>query len=218
MTESHLHLRQAGTVNGAPRVGTVHDIAELASFYSEPPQGVRVNMIFSADGAATARAEDYGPVRLTEIQQAQRHREGRTKPPPIAVISGTGELPTRLVSNPDQPPLLVTCAESPVHDVVGDQRCGVLVAGEGSVDVVRAIALLRSHGLSRILCEGGPTLLDELVTADAVDEICVTLAPKLVAHQPVGLRRPPSQLPIPTMLRLEHALNYGDYVFLKYRG
>jgi riboflavin biosynthesis pyrimidine reductase len=112
---------------------------------------------------------------------------------------------------------LVTCAESPVHDVVGDQRCGVLVAGEGSVDVVRAIALLRSHGLSRILCEGGPTLLDELVTADAVDEICVTLAPKLVAHQPVGLRRPPSQLPIPTMLRLEHALNYGDYVFLKYR-
>jgi riboflavin biosynthesis pyrimidine reductase len=250
MTESHLHLRQTGTVNGAPRVGTVHDIAELASFYSEPPQGVRVNVIFSADGAATfggragplssetdqqllkilrgfadvvlvgaatARAEDYGPVRLTEIQQAQRHGEGRTKPPPIAVISGTGELPTRLVSNPDQPPLLVTCAESPVHDVVGDQRCGVLVAGEGSVDVVRAIALLRSHGLSRILCEGGPTLLDELVTADAVDEICVTLAPKLVAHQPVGLRRPPSQLPIPTMLRLEHALTYGDYVFLKYR-
>ncbi|MGD1111308.1 MAG: pyrimidine reductase family protein [Mycobacterium sp.] len=250
MTESHLHLRQTGTVNGAPRVGTVHDIAELASFYSEPPQGVRVNVIFSADGAATfggragplssetdqqllkilrgfadvvlvgaatARAEDYGPLRLTEIQQAQRHGEGRTKPPPIAVISRTGELPTRLVSNPDQPPLLVTCAESPRHDAVGDQRCGVLVAGEGSVDVVRAIALLRSHGLSRILCEGGPTLLDELVTADAVDEICVTLAPKLVAHQPVGLRRPPSQLPIPTMLRLEHALTYGDYVFLKYR-
>jgi riboflavin biosynthesis pyrimidine reductase len=187
MTESHLHRRQAGTVTGTPRVGAVHDIAELASFYSEPPQGVRVNMIFSADGAATfggragplssetdqqllkilrgfadvvlvgaatARAEDYGPVRLTEIQQAQRHREGRTKPPPIAVISRTGELPTRLVSNPDQPPLLVTCAESPRHDAGGDQRCGVLVAGEGSVDVVRAVALLRSHGLSRIPVRG----------------------------------------------------------------
>jgi len=59
--------------------------------------------------------------------------------------------------------------------------------------------------------------LDELVTADAVDEICVTLAPKLVAHQPVGLRRRPSQLPMPIMLRLEHALTYDDYVFLKYR-
>ena len=168
-------------------------------------------------GAATARAEDYGPVRLTEAQQAQRRRHGRIKPPPIAVISRTGELPTRLVSDPDQPPLLVTCGQSPARpDVVGNQRCGVLVAGEGSVDVVRAIALLRSHGLSRILCEGGPTLLDELVDADAVDEICVTLAPKLVAHQPVGLRRRPSQLPMPTMLRLEHALTCDDYVFLKY--
>lgn len=250
MTESHPHRCQTGTVNDAPRVGTVHDIAELAVFYSEPPQGVRVNMIFSADGAATfggragplssetdqqllkilrgfadvvlvgaatARAEDYGPVRLTETQLAQRHRNGRIKPPPIAVISRTGELPTGLVSNPDQPPLLVTCGQSPArHDVVGDQRCGVLVAGEGSVDVVRAIALLRSHGLSRVLCEGGPTLLDELVNADAVDEICVTLAPKLVAHQPVGLRRRPSPLSMPTMLRLEHALTYQDYVFLKY--
>jgi riboflavin biosynthesis pyrimidine reductase len=169
-------------------------------------------------GAATARAEDYGPVRLTEAQQTQRHRHGRIKPPPIAVISRTGELPTRLVSDPDQPPLLVTCGESPARlDVVGEQRCGVLVAGEGSVDVVRAIALLRSHGLSRILCEGGPTLLDELVDADAVDEICVTLAPKLVAHQPVGPRRRASQLPMPTMLRLEHVLTYDDYVFLKYR-
>jgi riboflavin biosynthesis pyrimidine reductase len=232
-------------------VGTIRDIAELASFYATPPHGVRVNMIFSADGAAnfggragplsgetdqqllnvlrgfadvvlvgaaTARAEDYGPVRLSEPQQAQRHRDGRTRPPPIAVISRTGELPTRLVSNPDQPPLLVTCAESPArYDVGGDQRCGVLVAGEGSVDVLRALALLRSHGLSRVLCEGGPTLLDELVDADAVDEICVTLAPKLGGHQPVGLGRRPSPLVLPTALRLEHALTYDDYVFLKYR-
>ncbi|WP_197083508.1 dihydrofolate reductase family protein, partial [Mycobacterium nebraskense] len=95
-----------------PRVGTVAGITELASFYADPPQGVRANMIFSADGAAafggragplscptdqqllkilrgladvvlvgagTARAENYGPVRLTDA--------GRTVPPPIAVIS-----------------------------------------------------------------------------------------------------------------------------------
>ena len=80
------------------------------------------------------------------------------------MISRTGELPTRLVSNPDQPPTVGDLrGVARVHDAGGDQRCGVLVAGEGSVDVVRAVALLRSHGLSRILCEGGPTLLDELV-------------------------------------------------------
>jgi riboflavin biosynthesis pyrimidine reductase len=251
MTASEHHRRQADTVNDSPRVGTVSDIAELAAFYDEPPDGVRINMIYSADGAAvfggragplssqtdqqllkilrgfadvvlvgaaTARAENYGPVRLSEAQQARRQHEGKSKPPPIAVISQTGELPTRLVSDPSQPPLLVTCAESAArHDRSSEQRCGVLVAGEDTVDVARAIALLRAHGLSRVLCEGGPTLLDELVDADVVVEVCVTLAPKLAASQPVGHRQQPSRRPLPAALRLQHALVYDDYLFLKYR-
>ncbi|MCV7413488.1 pyrimidine reductase family protein [Mycobacterium florentinum] len=234
-----------------PRVGAVSDVAELASFYAESPAGVRVNMIFSADGAAvfggragplsgqtdqqllkilrgfadvvlvgaaTARAENYGPVQLSDAQQAERNRGGRSKPPPVAVISRSGVLPTRLVSDPSQPPLLVTCAESAVwHNRNSDQRCGVLVAGEETVDVARAVALLRAHGLTRILCEGGPTLLDELVDADVVVEVCVTLAPKLAASQPAGHRRRPSRLPLPATLRLQHALAYDDYLFLKYR-
>ncbi|WAC94375.1 pyrimidine reductase family protein [Mycobacterium sp. Aquia_213] len=238
-------------MHDSPRVGTVSDVAELASFYAEPPDGVRVNMIYSADGAAvfggrvgplssqtdqqllkvlrgfadvvlvgaaTARAEDYGPVQLSETQQAERQRAGKSKPPPIAVISQTGELPARLVSDPSQPPLLVTCAESAArHNRSSEQRCGVLVAGEDTVDVARAVALLRAHGLSRVLCEGGPTLLDELVNADIIVEVCVTLAPKLAASQPVGHLRRPSRLPLPAALRLEHALAYDDYLFLKYR-
>lgn len=251
MTESHLHRQQTGTVQGAPRVGIVRDVDELASFYADPPKGVRVNMIFSADGVAafggragplsnqidqellqilrgfadvvlvgagTARAENYGPVQLTDAQRAMRHREGRSKPPPIAVISRTGELPARLVSSPDQPALLVTSAASAARHHAGDQACGVLIAGEESVDVPRAVALLADHGLRRILCEGGPTLLDELVESDTVEEICVTLAPKLAARQPMGQRpQPPSRLPAPTALRLEHALVYDDYLFTKYR-
>jgi riboflavin biosynthesis pyrimidine reductase len=251
MTASEHHRPHADTVNDSPRVGTVSDVTELASFYADPPEGVRVNMIFSADGAvafggragplscqtdqqllkilrgfadvvlvgaATARAENYGPVQLSETQQAQRHREGKTKPPPIAVVSRTGELPTRLVSDPSRPPLLVTCADSAArHDGSSDQRCGVLVAGEDSVDVALAVALLRTHGLSRVLCEGGPTLLDELVDADIIVEVCVTLAPKLAASQPVGHRRQPSRLALPAALRLRHALVYDDYLFLKYR-
>jgi len=91
-----------------------------------------------------------------------------------------------------------------------------LVAGENSVDITRAVSLLRANGMHRILCEGGPTLLDELVEADAVAEICVTLAPKLAASQPLGQRRP-SPLSVPIAMRLEHALVYDDYLFLKYR-
>lgn len=152
-------------------------------------------------------------MRLTDAQREQRHAEGRTAPPPIAVISRTGELPARLFSDPEQPPILVTCGRP---DVGHDPRRRTLVIGEDSVDVTRAVALLRAQGMDRILCEGGPTLLDELVEAEAVDEICVTLAPKLAGNQPVGRRRP-SRLSVPVAMRLEHALAYDDYLFLKYR-
>ena len=168
-------------------------------------------------GAGTVRAENYGPVRLTDAQQATRHLEGRTSPP-IAVIGRAGELPTRLFSSPEQPPILVTSAQvATQRDLIGDRPGKVLVAGAESVDVTLAIALLRAQGMHRILCEGGPTLLDELVDADAVTEICVTLAPKLAAHQPVGSRVAPSPLALPISMRLEHALVYDDYLFLKYR-
>ncbi|UXA04467.1 pyrimidine reductase family protein [Mycobacterium sp. SMC-2] len=223
-----------------PRVGTVAGVTELASFYADPPQGVRVNMIFSADGAAafggragplscptdqqllkilrgfadvvlvgagTARAENYGPVRLT--------RPGPT--PPIAVISRSGRLPSRLFGDPDRPPIVVTCAQAAAaRDDRGDGR-QVLVAGDDSVDVARGVALLRAQGMHRILCEGGPTVLDELVEADAVAEICVTLAPKLAASQPVGHRPTASPLAAPVTMRLEHALVCDDYLFLRYR-
>ena len=60
----------------------------------------------------------------------------------------------------------MTCARSAAWDDLGnDARRRVLVAGKDSVDVTRAAARLRAQGMDRILCEGGPTLLDGLVNA-----------------------------------------------------
>ncbi len=237
-------------MNESPRIGAIPSIFELAPFYADPPDGVRANMIFSADGAAafdgragplscptdqrllrimrgladvvlvgagTARAENYGPVALGDAARARRHHEGRAEPPPIAVVSRSGALPDRLFSNPDQPPILVTCARTAArHDLERDGLQQILVAGEDSVDVARAVAMLREQGMHRILCEGGPTLLDELVEADVVTEICVTLAPKLAASQPVGQRLHPARLPAPVTMNLQHALVCDGYLFLKY--
>lgn len=234
----------------SPRISAVPSIIELAPFYADPPDGVRANMIFSADGAAafggragplscptdqrllkilrgladvvlvgagTARAENYGPVILSDAAGDRRHREGRAEPPPIAVVSRSGELPARLFSDPERPPILVTCARTAAHYDPGDDRQHVMVAGDDAVDVLRAVAMLREQGMRRILCEGGPTLLDELVEADAVTEICVTLAPKLAASQPVGHRLHPARLPAPVTMSLEHALVCDGYLFLRYR-
>lgn len=232
----------------SPMVTEVGDVTELAGYYAQPPNGVRVNMIFSSDGAAafdgragplscaadqqllgalrgftdvvlvgagTARAENYGPVVLTEPQLANRKMRAQPNPPPIAVVSRSGFLPPRLRSTPEQLPILITCEQS-TATAATTSFSAVLIAGQEAVDVRRAVELLTAAGMPRILCEGGPSLLDELVEADAVDEICVTIAPKLAANQPIRTNPQSSPLHKPTDVRLDHVLIHQGYVFLKY--
>ena len=42
------------------------------------------------------------------------------------------------------------------------------------------IAALRERGLERIVCEGGPRLVGQLLAARLVDEICLTTVPRLL--------------------------------------
>lgn len=214
--------------------------------YRPAPKGLRANMIFSADGAAafqgragplsnasdyqlllalrayadvvlvgagTARAENYGPVRLRPDHLEQRRELGLgDTPPPIAVVSQSGRLPDRLLESPT-PPILITSTRS-AREL--ETPCRVLAAGADAVDVPEAIRLLNEQGMERILCEGGPTLLDELVDNDLVDELCVTLAPCLAGSQPLG-GGAPAGIAAPTSLRLAHVLAASDYLYLKYQ-
>ncbi|TQM11171.1 pyrimidine reductase family protein [Pseudonocardia kunmingensis] len=119
-------------------------------------------------GAGTVRAEDYGGVR-----------SGGT---PIAVVSGSAQLDpaSRLFTDTHVPPIVLTLASAP------HERRNLLAAAGGDIvaldrltpDLV--LAELARRGLHRVLCEGGPTFFGELVAADAVDELCLTVAPLLV--------------------------------------
>ena len=218
--------------------------------YRPAPEGLRANMIFSADGAAgfqgragplscpadqrllaalrayadvvlvgagTARAERYGPVRLLPEHRAQRIALGLSEqPPPIAVVSQSGRLPDTMFGS--TPPILITCARAARNNAaIQGTPCQVLACREDAVDIAEALTQLRDRGLARVLCEGGPTLLDELVANDLVDELCVTVAPRLAGCQPLG-RGATSALPTPTGLRLGQVLvTDDDYLFLRYR-
>lgn len=167
-------------------------------------------------GAGTARAEKYGPVRLSPEHHAQRRQLGLSEaPPPIAVVSGSGRVPDTILDSPT-PPILITSARG-AGQATRQSDCRTLVFGDDSVDVARAVEGLREEGMHRILCEGGPTLLDTLVTADLVDELCVTLAPRLVGNQPVG-GGTPADIASPVRLHLDQVLADPDgYLFMTYR-
>jgi riboflavin biosynthesis pyrimidine reductase len=56
----------------------------------------------------------------------------------------------------------------------------VVQAGTGDVDLTGVVQQLGERGLSRVLCEGGPSLMSDLVAAGLLDELCLTVSPRLV--------------------------------------
>lgn len=127
-------------------------------------------------GAGTARAEDYGPVPHGTVARSWRARHGRSPQALLVVVTRSGQLPERALSGP----LLVIAPDS------ADVPAGVEVlrAGATGVDLPNAIAQLHARGLSRLLCEGGPSLLRDLLTGGLVDELCLTCVPALLGSGP----------------------------------
>lgn len=168
-------------------------------------------------GAGTARAETYGPVQLSTEHRRQRRELGLSpEPPPIAVVSQTGRLPETMLGASPRPILVTSAQAAQSNPAAGDPPCDVLVCGEEDVNIAEAVGQLRNRCGGRILCEGGPTLLDELVAADLIDELCVTLAPVLAGCQPLGQAAAP--MGAPTRLHLEQTLlGDGGYLYLRYR-
>jgi len=167
-------------------------------------------------GAGTVRAEGYGPVRLTPAQVAERReRWGTDAIPAIAVVTHTGRVPASLFAEPAQRPILITTALAARERPQLAEHADLLIAGDSAVNLESALRTLRTRGMHRILCEGGPTLLDELVANDLVDEMCLTISPTLAATP--GTTRPGAPaLTVPARLTLGHAVTLENYVYLRY--
>jgi riboflavin biosynthesis pyrimidine reductase len=136
-------------------------------------------------GAGTARTEGYRPVRpRTEGVRWAWLREGRTPSPPIAVVTRRLDLDLDsplLTAAPDHARTIVitTDAAPAARRVRVSATAELIVAGRESVDIVAAITALAGRGHRRILTEGGPYLLTQIVEAGLLDDLCLTLSPLL---------------------------------------
>jgi riboflavin biosynthesis pyrimidine reductase len=175
-------------------------------------------------GGATARAEKYAPVRQHELWPDLR--PGRTPTPPIAVVSARLDLDpsSRLIASapPSARTIVITAAQAPP-----DRRAAlegpteIIVAGQETVDLKAAIAALAEHGHRRMLVEGGPHLLAQLIAAGLLDELCLTISP-LLAGPGGGRIVAGAPLPgtgsagSPQRLALAHVLEDHGYLFCRY--
>ena len=161
-------------------------------------------------GAGTARAEGYTSLRPPADLAAGRAARGQSAGLALAVVSATGPLPAALLDG-SEPPFVVTIADRPDLDAlrgnVGAEH--VIVAGTGRVDLATALTALAALGLVRVLAEGGPRVLGDLLAAELVDDLCLTWSPQLVGGAGPRIVAHPGWLTPPVAARPAHLLHSG---------
>ncbi|MGA5731903.1 pyrimidine reductase family protein [Streptomyces seoulensis] len=171
-------------------------------------------------GAETVRQEGYRPARARAEFAAAREAAGQGPAPAVAVVSGGLDLDFSLplYTSPLVPTVVLTSTDAPADRVAAAERAGarVIVAGEGRrVDPARAVAALAGLGYVRQLTEGGPRLLGQLVAADVLDELCLTLSPMLTAGGAQRIAGGPG-VSVPRRFALASLLEEDGFLFGRY--
>ncbi|MGH3345624.1 MAG: dihydrofolate reductase family protein [Nocardioides sp.] len=197
----------------------------LEELYAAPAEPwLRLNMVATVDGAATGNDGTSRSINNQPDQEVFRllraaadvilvgagtlREEGyRPNPLPIVAVSRSGSVPPTLRSSPPGRVMLATCdraaglAES--RDLLGDEH--VLVLGSHRVDLVALREALVERGFRRILCEGGPHLLRDLLDQGVADEVCVTTVPRVIGGlHPRISNGPPVDVPLQLHALVEH--------------
>ena len=169
--------------------------------------------------AGTMRAEGYGPARLPDAMQAVRRARGQTPLPPIAVVSRGLEFDWKdpFFAEATERPIIVTVeATSDAERADAAAVADVIVAGEHDVDLTNAMEQLEARGVRNVLAEGGPTLNGELASAGLLDELCLTLSPRLASGDAKRIIAG-SRLDQLEALQLSSICEDDSFLFLRYR-
>ncbi|GAA2561773.1 bifunctional diaminohydroxyphosphoribosylaminopyrimidine deaminase/5-amino-6-(5-phosphoribosylamino)uracil reductase [Mycolicibacterium diernhoferi] len=172
-------------------------------------------------GAGTVRVETYSGAQLGVAQRQRRHGRGQGEVPPIAIVTRSGDLDHDLpvFTQTEVPPLLLT-----VHDTIADARARFAglaevydcsAADSGSVDLTVLLRTLADLDLTRVLTEGGPSLLGAFIAADLLDDLCLTIAPTVVGGGSTRISDGHPELI--TRLQRRHVLSDDDgYLYTRY--
>lgn len=144
-------------------------------------------------GAGTVRAEHYAGAQMTVRQRQQRQARGQAEIPPLAVVTHSGQLDRDLaaLTHTEVPPLVLTCsaAVAAANAHLGTRAHVIDCSGAdpGNVDPEVILAMLAERRMTRVLTEGGPTLMSTLITHDLLDDLCLTIAPVLVGGEAIRI-------------------------------
>lgn len=170
-------------------------------------------------GAGTARAEGYGPVRLDPDLVQARLKRGQPPVPRLAVVTRSCNLDwsSSLFTESEVRPIVITIKDAPKKCLSrAGEVADVVLAGGDSVDLGEALSALHERGASNVLGEGGPSLNGYLAAGRLLDELCLTLSPRLAGGD--GARVVSGRtLPWPLEVEMAQLLEEDGFLFLRLR-
>ncbi|MFN0026915.1 MAG: dihydrofolate reductase family protein [Acidimicrobiales bacterium] len=198
-------------------------IEDLDRYYQVPPPPtgrpwVIVSMITSVDGATAVGGRSGG--LGNEVDKAI-FRLARAAADVILVAAGTVRAETYRPVLPPRRLAIVTRSEpgsvdlGPAGGLLDAPTTTLVTPTRHGQDVDLAAALARWPART-VLCEGGPSLNGALLGAGLVDEVFLTLSPRLIGGDSPRLANAGAEAD-PAAWELRHLLTEDGFVFLRYR-
>ena len=213
----YLVLNMVSTLDGRiaidGRSGAIGDEADRELFH-----GLRTQADAIMVGAGTLRTERYGRMVRKPERRERRVAEGLAADPLAVVVSARLALPPDLPLLQDEHStvIVLTASEDELPPTPARVR---YLRGPAGVELELAPLARRlreEHGVRSILCEGGPGLNESLVREGLVDELFLSLAPKLAGGPPLTVLSG-DPLAEPLELELAWLLEHEGHLFGRYR-
>lgn len=194
------------------RSGPLGDEGDHALFH-----GLREQVDAMLAGTVTLRTERYGRVLGRPERRRRRVERGLTAEPLACIFTRSGDVPTDIPLFEEPEARIVIFSPTEIDTERCDATIDIVRLDPTELTLTTALRRLRSDfGIRSLLCEGGPTIFGALLQEGLVDELFLTLAPKLAG----GGRGPTissgPELADPSPVRIKWLLEREGSLFLRY--
>jgi 5-amino-6-(5-phosphoribosylamino)uracil reductase len=194
------------------RSGPLGDEADREMFH-----GLREQVDGVIAGTGTLRVEHYGRLIRKPERRERRVQAGRSPEPLMCVVTRSGLVPTDapIFAEPEAKIVVFGPPDTAVGGV--EAQVEVVILDPGEMTLTTALRRLRwDFGIRALLCEGGPTLFGGLLEEALVDELFLTLAPKLTGGGTSPTIANGPELAELVSLELVWAVEHEHALFLRY--
>jgi len=195
------------------RSGPLGDDGDSAMFH-----GLREQVDAVLVGTGTLKAERYGRVHGKAERRERRVARGLAPEPLASMVTRSGDVPLDipLLAEPEARVAIFTGAAIDASSCAADVQVVELDPGELTLTTVLR-RLRTDFGVRSLLCEGGPTLFGALLHEGVVDELFLTLAPKLTGGGTGPTISSGPELMNPRGMSIEWLLERNGSLYLRYR-